>query len=87
MAKKTTKDWLAEWRTAQKESLKKAGFDVEKLTEDQIYIITEPSEAPENFHCDGEVSPKQAYTRWLQRLSQAGLNSAQIKMAVKLNFN
>lgn len=86
MAKKTTKDWLAEWRKEQKESLKKAGFDVDKLTEDQIYIITEPSEAPENFHCDGEISPNQAYTRWIQRLGQAGLTTVQVKMAVKLNF-
>jgi len=51
-----------------------------------LNLINEPSEAPENYHCDGEVSPQQAFNHWLEKLTRAGLNHTQVKLAVKLNF-
>lgn len=78
------KDYFEEYRKKQAEALAKAGLI--NLTEDQMYIITEPSSAPENYHCDGEISSGQAYSRWVNRLKQSGLNPAQVKAAIKLNF-
>ena len=86
MAKKTTKDYMEEFRQRQQKSLADAGFEVNKLTQTQLDLINEPSEAPENYHCDGEVSPQQAFNHWLEKLTRAGLNHTQVKLAVKLNF-
>lgn len=83
---KTTKDYFEEHRKAQREALAKAGFEVDKLTQAQLDVINEPSEAPENYHQDGEVTPQQAFTHWLGKLGRAGLNHTQVKQAVKLNF-
>ena len=56
------------------------------LTRQQEDAVMEPSEAPENYHCDGEISPDQAYDRWLDNLKRFGLNKDQVKRAVKLMF-
>ena len=66
--------------------LQQAGFDVAKLTEQQKYLIMQPSYAPENYHMDGEISPKQAFQYWKQRLVKAGLSPADVKRAVELHF-
>jgi hypothetical protein len=63
---------------------KKVGLDITKLTENQIDIINQPSEAPENFYCDGEISGSQANSRWLQQLVNSGLNKSDIAKARKL---
>jgi len=86
MAKKTTKDYFSEFRRQSNERLKKAGFDIAKLTEDQLYLINEPSDAPENYACDGEISPNQAYSAWINRMTKAGLNREQVNQAIKYNF-
>lgn len=78
------KDYFEEYRRQRSEALAKLGLT--NLTEDQEYIITEPSDAPENYMCDGEISQKQAYSRWVSRLKNAGLSPAQVKAAIKFNF-
>lgn len=80
--RKQFNDRVNQW---QDESLIKGGFDPATLTKDQKYIILEPSEAPENFMCDGEISMRQAVIRWKARLKEVGLTPAQIKQAIKLN--
>lgn len=70
----------------QNSQLKSGGFNPETLTEDQKGIILQPSEGPENFYCDGEISHKEALAWWIQKLKRSGLNQAQIKKAIKLNF-
>jgi len=80
------KDYFAEFQKERNATLVKLGFDVTKMTEDQLYLITEPTDAPENFHCDGEVSPTQAWTMWEIRMKRAGLTPLQIFKAKKFNF-
>lgn len=62
----------------QKGLLEKMGLNPETLTEDQKYIALEPLDAPENYHCDGEISVSQAATRWDRRLKEAGFTPLQI---------
>lgn len=80
-------DWDAydkAYEQEQRDRLTQMGFRP-KLTQEQIYVITEPSEAPENYACDGEISPSQMKTRWLNNLKRAGLTPQEIKLARKLN--
>jgi hypothetical protein len=67
----------------QKEQITALGFDPEKLTEDQKYILLEPSEAPENYMCDGEISRTQAKQRWTRKMKEAGFTEIQIMNAKK----
>lgn len=60
------------------EIFEKIGINPNDLTMNQIDAILEPVNAPENYHCDGEISPAQARFRWLQNLRKAGLMRAQI---------
>lgn len=55
------------------------------LTREQEDVVMEPSEAPENYHCDGEITPREAKARWLANLKASGLTDVQIAKAVKLN--
>lgn len=66
-------------------SLRKHGFNPEELDDRQRYLIFEPIEAPENYYCDGEISPKEAYNLWLYKLEKSGLNRNQISNAIKMN--
>ena len=65
--------------------LRKAGFNPDELTQEQKDVITEPTEAPENYYCDGEITPRQALTFWKQRLTRCGLTASQKKLAIKYN--
>jgi hypothetical protein len=65
------------------DTLSRLGFDPEKLTKNQKDAILEPLEAPENYMCDGEISPAQALSRWKQKLAQNGLTPVQVRQAVK----
>jgi len=56
-----------------------------RLTQDQVDMVNEPSDAPENYACDGEISPQQAKQGWLRRLAGVGLTPTEIKLARKLN--
>ncbi len=80
-------DWKAYDKAHQQEQMDELvamGFRP-KLTENQVYVIMEPSEAPENYACEGEISPSQMKTRWLSSLQRAGLTPQEIKLARKLN--
>jgi len=70
----------------QRDILRKGGFIPDLLTEEQKYVILEPLEAPENYHCDGEITPKQAFKGWCKRLRRSGLSESQFKKAIDLNF-
>ena len=59
------------------------GLPSDKLTEEQIYIILEPMNAPENYYCDGEITPAQADRRWKQRLKDSGLTPIQVALVIK----
>jgi len=84
MAKEKQKDWFAEYRKEREERLVK--FGLTGLTEEQMDIISEPNDAPENYHCDGEISSAQAYSRWVGQLKNSGLTPAQVKSAIKFIF-
>lgn len=70
----------------QKEQVEKAGFKPDELSQIQMDLVLQPSEAPENFHCDGEITPKQAFAFWCQRMFNSGLTQAQINKAITYNF-
>jgi SOS response regulatory protein OraA/RecX len=70
----------------EREMLSKGGFEYDKLTEYQRVMILQPSEAPENYMCDGEISGDYAFRRWKKALKQSGLSTDQIEKAVELNF-
>jgi len=74
------------YKKYQDNQLKQGGFNPDTLTEEQKYVILEPLEAPENYHCDGEITPKQAFKGWCKRLRRSGLSESQFKKAIDLNF-
>jgi hypothetical protein len=53
--------------------IKKAGIDYTKLTKEQLYAISVPIIAPENYYQDGEISSERAYYLHSQRLIQCGI--------------
>lgn len=65
--------------------LVQAGFPA-TITPDQALEILQPSDAPENYYCDGEISQAQAFSSWKQRLRNAGLTESLIRKAVKYIF-
>lgn len=67
----------------QNQQIVNLGFDPNKLTEDQKWIILEPMEAPENYYCDGELSPAQAKQRWTRKMKEAGFSEIEIMNAKK----
>jgi hypothetical protein len=69
----------------QDEQLESGGFDLSKLSAYQKSVILQPSEAPENYYCDGEITPQQAFNAWNFRLRQCGLTLEQQTRAI--NFN
>lgn len=77
---------MFDYKQYQKESVKKLGFDPDKLTETQIDVLLTPSEAPENYYHDGEVSHTEAKKIWQNKMRQSGFNEAEIKRVTK-NFN
>ena len=80
-------DWdaydLAE-KQDQKKELADLGFP-EDLTDDQLYVIRKPMDAPEDYHCDGEITAHQAKVWWLQQLREAGLTPRQVQLARQYN--
>ena len=83
---KDQKEWAVRWIVKRNAELLKAGLDPSELTEGQIHTIVQPSEAPENYHMDGEITPNQAFTYWKQALKRNGLNRAQVRKAIRMNF-
>ena len=66
--------------------LRSGGFNPEELTDLQKNLILEPDNAPENYHCDGEITPKQAFASWKVRLKNSGLTNPQINKTIKFVF-
>lgn len=73
---------MANYYTERTKTLIAQGFT--GLTREQEDVIMEPSEAPENYYCDGEITPAQAKQRWITNLKNSGLDVNQIAKAVKL---
>ena len=65
--------------------LRNYGIEPDELTDDQRNIIMEPMEAPENYYCDGEITPAEADRNWIQRLNNSGLSKLQVYKARKMN--
>jgi hypothetical protein len=78
------KDYFEEHRKRQAEKMTKAGLV--NLTENQMALITEPSDSPESYYCDGELTPGFAFNNWINRLRKSGLKTKQIDAAIKINF-
>jgi hypothetical protein len=70
-----------------KEELEKDPNFKLKVTEEQAVIILEPCHAPENFYCDGEITPRQALINWKRRLNESGLNPYHVSMIKKYIFD
>jgi hypothetical protein len=74
------------WKDHFKAELINNLFNWEKLTEEQVYLILQPTEAPENFYCDGEIKLNVALPMWVDKLRKSGLSDADVKRAVRMNF-
>lgn len=61
------------------------GFDINTLTPEQKSLILQPTEAPEVYSQDGEITSGEAMRIWLKKLAQT-LKSSDIKKAVRVNF-
>ena len=57
-----------------------------KVTPKQAVQILEPSHAPENFYCDGEIEHDEALEDWKERLKLVGLNPTHVEWCVKYIF-
>lgn len=66
-----------------RQQVKALGFDPDKLTEEQVYILIEPVFAPENYHHDGEVTSDQAKQIWRNAMKERGFTPLQIFNAEK----
>jgi hypothetical protein len=78
------KDWQKEIEEQQNkygqeclDELKVRGFKTDDLTSEQAVLILEPSHAPENFYCDGEISHAQALEKWKNKMMRAGMTPLQ----------
>lgn len=76
-----------QFRNYNRERFEKVGLDITKYSDAQIALILEPSDAPENYFHDGEVTPEQAFKIWQKDLAKAGLGKTEIIKAITLNFN
>ena len=65
--------------------LRNAGLDPDELTTEQRYLILEPNEAPENYYCDGEITPAEADRNYIRRLNNCGLSKLQVYKIRKMN--
>jgi len=67
----------------QNKQLKDLGLDPERLTQAQKDIVLEPSDAPENYACDGEITPAEALRRWKRRMREAGFGEFHLKQLTR----
>ncbi len=74
------------WKGYFKDTLKNVGIDVTTMSEDDVALILEPTEAPECFYADGELKIDLAFTRWNNRMKNAGFSPDTIRKAIKFNF-
>jgi len=69
--------WNADYLTA-------VGLDYSKFNQEQINHLTQPFDAPENYHMDGEITTAQADAYWKQGLIKLGITGSDYKKALKL---
>lgn len=81
------KDLSMEYTNICKSTLQRLGIDIRNLTDDQIELLAEPIEAPENFCHDGEVTNYQAIKIWKNRLLQSGLSQEFINSIINKIVN
>jgi hypothetical protein len=74
-----------QYKEESRQRLIQAGFP-ESITGDQALMILEPSDAPENFYCDGEINHTQALARWKRNLRNSGLTETLVRKAHKYIF-
>lgn len=53
------------------------------VTPKQAVIILEPSHAPENFYCDGEVTHEEATEDFKEKLKLVGFNPTYVDLIIK----
>ena len=53
------------------------------VTPKQAVIILEPSDAPENFYCDGEVTHDEAVKDFREKLGLVGFNRNNVNLIMK----
>jgi len=70
-----------DYKQYQKGQIASMGFDPEKLTDVQKNVLLEPIEAPENYSCDGEISPDEAKKRWSRKMKEAGFSEIELMNA------
>jgi len=56
------------------------------VTPTQAILILKPDDAPEDFHCDGEITPEEAMSDWKEQLANEGFNPMYVKIIVKYVF-
>lgn len=79
-------EYRAKYKLGLRSMLRNADFDVSKLSDEQIDMILQPTEAPENFHQDGEVSLKVAANMWIKNLQRLKIPVDVINQAIRYNF-
>lgn len=72
--------------TYYKDILEKNNFPTDNLSAEQIVLICQPLEAPENFYCDGELPFYLATRRWREKLELLNTPKDIIIKAYELNF-
>lgn len=48
-----------------------------------LSTILMPVWAPENYFCDGEVSPRQARTQWLRSMREQGVSDRDVRLIAR----
>ena len=60
-----------------KTTLRRVGLNPKEYTDEQIVIIAQPIEAPEDYAHDGELTPFEQKENWLNKLKKVGLTPLQ----------
>lgn len=66
------------------EQIKRMGFKPEEINDSKRYILLEPINAPENYHCDGEISSAQAAVRWKRKMQEAGFTLTETNKVARM---
>ena len=57
-----------------KNTLKEMGLNIDNYTDEQIDVILKPLNAPEDYYCDGEISPDQADRIYVKKLANINIS-------------
>ena len=60
------------------------GVDITGLTEEQKYLLVEPSFAPENYAQDGELPVSLRKRYWVAKMQRAGIPDKLINQVKKI---